>query len=172
VDALWESATTPVRAGDLVLAGTITFGSAGLSVAKDGSKLKAEEVWKNQDLTCYFSTPVPVGKEHVYMVTGSKPLTTLEPEATLRCIEAKTGKELWQKAKVGKYHASLLRTGDDKLLMLDDSGNLILLDPNPKEYRELARARVCGMTWAHPAVSDGRLYVRDADDIVCLHLGQ
>jgi outer membrane protein assembly factor BamB len=170
VDALSESATTPVRAGNLLLAGTITFGTVGLSVAKDGDKLKVEEAWKNPDLTCYFSTPVPVGKEHVYLVTGSKPLTTLEPEATLRCIDSKTGKELWQKAKVGKYHASLLRTGNDKLLMLDDSGNLILLDPNPKEYRDLARAKVCGMTWAHPALAEGRLYVRDGNEVFCLQM--
>jgi outer membrane protein assembly factor BamB len=172
VDALSESATTPVRAGDLVLAGTITFGTAGLSVAKDGDKLKVEEAWRNPDLTCYFSTPVSVGKEHVYLVTGSKPLTTLEPEATLRCVEAKTGKQLWQKDKVGKYHASLLRTGNDGLLMLDDGGNLILLDPNPKEYRELARSKVCGKTWAHPALSDGRLYVRDGDEILCFQLAE
>jgi outer membrane protein assembly factor BamB len=172
VDALSESATTPVRAGNLILAGTITIGTAGLGVAKEGEKLKVEEAWKNPDLTCYFSTPVPVGQEHVYLVTGSKPLTTLEPEATLRCVEAKTGKELWHKAKVGKYHASLLRTGNEKLLMLDDAGNLILLDPNPKEYRELARSRVCGMTWAHPALADGRLYVRDAGAIICLQLSE
>ena len=31
---------------------------------------------------------------------------------------------LWTKPKVGKYHAALLRTGDDKLLMLDDGGDL------------------------------------------------
>jgi outer membrane protein assembly factor BamB len=172
VDALSESATTPVQSGNLILGGSITFGTVGLSVAKDGARFKVEEAWKNPDLTCYFSTPVPVGKDHVYLVTGSKPLTTLEPEATLRCTEARSGKELWHKAKVGKYHASLLRTGNDKLLMLDDSGNLILLDPNPKEYRELARAKVCGMTWAHPALSDGRLYVRDADEVLCLQLGE
>ena len=34
-------------------------------------------------------------------------------------------------------------------------------DPDAKEYRELARSKVCGQTWAHPALSDGRLYLRD-----------
>jgi hypothetical protein len=47
----------------------------------------------------------------------------------------KTGKELWNRPEVGKYHATLLRTGDDKLLMLGDGGELALLDPNDKEYR-------------------------------------
>ena len=137
---------------------------------KDG-KPGATQVWKNDALTCYFSTPVAVGPDHLYLVTGSKPLAS-SPQATLRCIEARTGKELWHKSKVGKYHATLLRTGDQKLLMLEEAGNLVLLDPDPKEYRELARAKVCGETWAHPALVDGRLYVRDAQEVICLQLGE
>jgi hypothetical protein len=91
--------------------------------------------------------------------------------ATLRCIEATTGKELWSKPKIGTYHASLIRTGDGKLLLLDDSGNLLLLEPNAKEYRELTRSTVCGKTWAHPALADGRMYVRDEKELTCVDLG-
>jgi hypothetical protein len=79
---------------------------------------------------------------------------------------------LWSKTPVGEYHASLLRTGDDKLLFLDDAGNLMLLEPNLKEYKELARAKVCGKTWAHPALADGRLYVRDDKELICLQFGE
>jgi outer membrane protein assembly factor BamB len=170
-DPFHESASTPVHLGDLLLAGSIGSGSVGLRLEAKDDKPAAAEAWKNPALTCYFSTPVAVGKEHVYLVTGTPP-PALAVTATLRCVEAKSGKELWQKAKVGKYHASLTRTGDDKLLMLDDGGNLILLDPDPKEYHELARSKVCGETWAHPALSGGRLYVRDADKLLCLELGK
>jgi outer membrane protein assembly factor BamB len=171
VDQFSESSTTPVRTGDLLLASTITAGSVGLRLGTKDGKPTAEKEWKKDELTCYFATPVAVGKEHVYMVTGTKP-PAFEVEATLRCVEAATGNELWKKSKVGKYHASLLRTGDDKLLMLDDAGNLMLLDPNAKEYRELARAKVCGDTWAHPALSDGRLYVRDGQKLICVQLAE
>jgi hypothetical protein len=92
--------------------------------------------------------------------------------ATLRCVEAATGKVLWSKPKVGKYHACLIRTGDDKLLMLEEGGNLVLFDPNPKEYKELARAKICGETWAHPALSNGRLYVRDSRELICVDLSK
>jgi outer membrane protein assembly factor BamB len=173
-DKLLESSTTPVRAGDVLLASSITFGSVGLRLETKDGKPAAEEAWKQPELTCYFSTPVPVGKEHIYLVTGTNPLSIpkKKSEATLRCIEAGTGKEFWNKPAVGQYHASLLRTGDGKLLMLDDRGNLILLDPDPKAYRELARSRVSGETWAHPALADGRLYVRDNKELICLQLGQ
>ena len=70
------------------------------------------------------------------------------------------------KEKIGKYHASLLRTGDDKLLLLDDSGHLMLLDPNAKEYKEVARSKVAGETWAHPALSDGKLTLTNASGAV------
>jgi outer membrane protein assembly factor BamB len=166
-DALSESSTTPVRAGDLLIGSSVTAGSVALRVAAKDSSPDVSQVWKNPALTCYFSTPVPVGKEHVYMVNGS---IIPPPQASLRCVETATGKVLWHKPRVGKYHASLLRTGDDKLLMLDDAGNLVLLDPNPKEYRELARAKVCGETWAHPALSDGKLYIRDAKELICLEI--
>jgi outer membrane protein assembly factor BamB len=171
-DFLFESSTTPVRAGDYLLASSITYGSAGLHLETRDGKPAFKEAWKNPALTCYFSTPVPVGTEHIYIVTGANPLALKHPEATLRCIEAKSGKELWSKPKVGKYHASLLRTGDGKLLMLDDSGNLLLLDPNSKEYRELARSKVCGETWAHPALANGKLYIRDQKELICLQIPQ
>lgn len=170
-DPFHESASTPIHAGDLLLAGSLGSGSVGLRLETKGDKPSAAEVWKNPQLTCYFSTPVTVGKEHVYLVTGTPP-PALAVSSTLRCVEAGSGKELWQKPKVGKYHAALLRTGDDKLLMLTDGGDLALLDPDPKEYRELARGRVCGETWAHPALADGRLYLRDADKLICLELSK
>jgi outer membrane protein assembly factor BamB len=169
VDLLLESSTTPVKSGDILVAGSITYGSAGLRLQEKDDTPGVSQLWKNEDLTCYFSTPVFVGSNHLYMVTGTKPLT-FKTGATLHCIDAKTGKELWQKPKVGQYHASLLRIGDNKLLMLEDSGSLVLLDPNPKEYRELARATICGPTWSHPALSNGRLYVRDEKELICFRL--
>jgi outer membrane protein assembly factor BamB len=167
VDRLSESSTTPVMAGGLVLASSITVGMVGVKLEKGDGNFSAKEAWKNPKLTCYFSTPIPVGKKHVYVVTG----TILFPSSTLHCVEIESGKVLWRKPKVGKYHAAMLKTGDDKLLMLSDLGDLILFDPNPKEYKELARAKVSkSQLWAHPALSDGKVYFRDEAELVCLQM--
>ncbi len=169
VDRLMESSTTPIRTGDLLLASSITYGSVGLKLETKDGKPAVREAWKNKELTSYFSTPVAIGAEHIYMVTGTTPGPFAKPSADLHCIEAKTGKELWKKAKIGTYHASLMRTGDDKLLMLTDEGGLVLLEANPKEYTELARTKVSGPeTWAHPALTNGRLYIRDKRELICL----
>jgi outer membrane protein assembly factor BamB len=160
-DKLNESSTTPVKVGDLIVGSSVTAGSLAVKPG-DGTPATA---WKQDRLTCYFSTPVVVGP-NLYMVNGAATLTN--PTIVLRCVEAATGKTLWTKEKVGKYHAALIRTGDDKLLMLDDAGNLILIQPDAKEYKELARSKVCGETWAHPALSNGRVYVRDNKELVCV----
>lgn len=169
VDRLLESSTTPIRAGDVLLASSITYGSVGLKLTTKDDKAAAEEMWKNKQLTSYFSTPAAIGKESIYIVTGTTPGPFTKPSADLHCIEAKSGKDLWKKSKVGTYHASLMRTGDDQLLMLTDGGELALLQPDTKEYRELARTKVSGPeTWAHPALSNGRFYVRDKNELICL----
>jgi len=169
VDKLQESSTTPVRAGDILLGSSVTYGSAALKLESKDKQPNAKEEWKNPALKCYFSTPVVVGKDHIYMVTGE---IAVNPAVTLRCVEAKNGKELWSKPKVGSYHAALLRLADDKLLMLEDNGQLVLFEPDPKEFKELARSKVCGNTWAHPALCDGKLYLRDAKELICIQLGK
>ncbi|HEV8060608.1 MAG TPA: PQQ-binding-like beta-propeller repeat protein [Gemmataceae bacterium] len=170
VDGLMETSSTPAICGDVLLASSITFGAMGLDLKKEDGK-QGKKLWTNPALTCYFATPVAVGTDHFYVVTGTKP-PARNMVATLQCVEAKTGKLLWKRPNVGKYHASLMCTGDDKLLMLEESGDLVLLQADPKEYRELSRTKVCGETWAHPALANGRFYVRDNKEMVCFSLGK
>jgi outer membrane protein assembly factor BamB len=168
VDDLLESSTTPVLLGDRLLAGSITYGSVLLKLATEDDKPTATKSWRNEKLTNYFTTPVAVDKDHVYMVAGI-PIPGLA-RADLHCVDLSTGKSLWKREKVGKYHATLLRTGNDKLLLLEEAGSLVLVDPNPEKYVELARSKICGETWAHPALANGKLYVRDAKELICLEL--
>jgi hypothetical protein len=171
VDALNESSATPVHVGDLVVASTVKYGGVGLRLEKDADgKTEVKQAWKNPDLACYFSTPVAAGKDDLYMVTSNGSFT--QPAASLRCVDVRTGKERWHRDRVGKYHAALIHTGNGKLLMLEDGGTLVLLDPNRRGYRELARAKVCGEAWAHPALADGKLYVRDGRELICLQLAE
>lgn len=166
-----ESSTTPVVAGDMLLASSITYGMVGLKLEKSEGKIEATKVWQNPKLTCYFSTPIPVGKKHVYVVTGAM---SFKPTSSLHCVETETGKILWTVEKVGKYHAAMLRTADDKLLLLSDLGDLILFDPDPAKYKELSRSKVAKVEgiWAHPALVDGRVFFRDDKELICLEMGK
>ncbi len=166
-DKLNESSTSPVIVNDLVIGSSVTAGSIAVRLTTSGDTVSPTKVWEKKALTCYFSTPVVVGK-YAYMVNGAA--TLLNASITLRCVEIETGKVLWEKTKVGRYHAAIIRTANDKLLMLDDNGNLILLEPSEKEYKELCRSKVCGPTWSHPALVDGRLFLRDENELLAIDL--
>ena len=77
--------------------------------------------------------------------------------------------DLWNKGKVGTYHASLLRTGDNKLLMVERTATWCLLDHNREEYTELSRTKICGNTWAHPASRTAGLHSR-RQGVVCVEM--
>jgi outer membrane protein assembly factor BamB len=169
-DRLNESSTTPVVAGDLVVGSSVTAGTVVLKVAEKDGKFTPEKVWDDKKLNCYFSTPVVVG-EHLYMVNSAGQLT--KPIIVIRCVELKTGKVLWEKPTGARYHAAIVRCGapgQETLLTLDDNGFLSLFEPNGKDYKELARSKVCGRTWAHHAVVDGHVYLRDDDALICIPL--
>jgi len=155
---------------DVLLASSITFGMVGLKLQKKEGKVAAKQEWMNKALTCYFSTPIPVGKKHVYVVTGVASLTAAT--SSLHCVEVESGKVLWTVPKVGKYHAAMLRTADDKMLLLSDLGDLVLFEPDPAGYKELARSKVVKgeQIWAHSALSDGRVYFRDEKELICLQM--
>lgn len=163
-DLLNESSSTPVRVGDYFFATSVTYGGVLFKLTEKEGKQDIERLWHKKELTCYFGTPIAIG-EHLYVVTGS----ISPPQANLHCVEVKTGNILWTKKKVGKYHATLVRV-QNGLLMMEEEGDLVLIDPNPDAYKELARAKVCGHTWAHPALSDGKLYVRDHAQLHCIEL--
>ena len=170
-DRLMESSTTPIRDGDLVLASSITYGSVGLTMTTKDGKLAVDEAWKNNSLTSYFSTPVAVGKEHIYMVTGTTPGPFTKASADLHCIEAKTGKELWKRAKIGTYHASLMRHRRRQTPAAHRRRRVSLVGaewPGISRTSELEGQR--SQYLAHPALVNGRLYVRDNSELICLQM--
>jgi outer membrane protein assembly factor BamB len=161
------ASTTPLVVGDRLFTSTTTNGTTAIQVGLKDDKRTATQEWQNKDVTGYFSTGTVVNKEYLYLVsfTGQP-----KPSSALSCVEMKSGKELWKKEGIGYYHIGVIRTGDNRLLLLDDFGNLRLVQPDPKEYRELASSKVCGGTFAVPALANGRLYVRDDKEIICLEL--
>lgn len=167
VGPIIESSATPIAAGGLVFGSTVSGGAIALKLTEKDGKAAVEEAWRNKALTCYFSTPVVVG-EHLYLIKGST-----KKGIALNCVELKTGKPVWEKSALGEFHAALLKcgpAGQEKLLMLDDHGELTLFDPDPKGFKPLCKSKVCGKTWAHPALADGRLYLRDEKELICVEL--
>ena len=85
------------------------------------------------------------------------------------CVDVATGKLNWEERGFGKFYASTMTDGQ-RLLVLGQMGELVLLNINPSEFEELGRAQVCGKTWSFPAYAGGQLFVRDQKSLQCLQL--
>jgi outer membrane protein assembly factor BamB len=139
-----------------------------VQVGKNGDSLAASAAWQDQKQKSYFSSGVAVG-DSLLLVTNALDPT---PTAAIACLDGNTGKSLWKLEKAGYFHAGLIRTGDNRILVLNDSGLLTLLEVSPSGAKELARAKVCGGTLVAPALASGRLVARDDKELVCLQLGE
>jgi outer membrane protein assembly factor BamB len=76
------------------------------------------------------------------------------------CVELKTGKVIWTGRGAGKG-AVIYANG--MLYAVGHNGRVALLAANPLEYKMIslfALPRGKGQCWAHPVISDIKLYLR------------
>ena len=89
-------------------------------------------------------------------------------EDILTCLDATTGERKWKDGRYG-YGQVLLASGD--LIVLCGDGDLALVKATPEKQVEVARfPAIHGKTWNHPAVSNGRLLVRNSAEMACFDL--
>ena len=83
----------------------------------------------------------------------------------LACIDASTGKRVWQVPRFGKGN---MISADGKLFMSTMKGEVVIARASPEGYQELGRKVVIETTRQAPALANGLLYLRDGKEIVCL----
>lgn len=159
---------TPVVMRDQLVTSTQAHGALAVRVGMKDDKPAAQQSWQDRNLKGYFSSGVSAG-DLLFLITNQ---VEFLPSASLTCLDAKSGKLLWSKKDVGYFHAGLIRTGDGKLLNLSDAGVLTLFDADAKGVREICHAKICGGTLVNPALANGRLYVRDDRELICLQVGE
>jgi outer membrane protein assembly factor BamB len=154
------TAATPLVNGNMVfLSACYGAGSTVLRIDNE----KPVKVWKSDEaMLNHYATCVTRG-DLIFGFDGRQ-----EQRAAFACIEWKTGKTLWRQGGFGS--GSVLIAGD-KLLMLLESGELVLAEASGAAYKELQRAQVLGSGGrAYPALADGFLYARDKGKLVRLDL--
>ena len=92
--------------------------------------------------------------------------------APLNCIELATGTLMWSISNFGQGGTILV---DNTILTLTEDGQLVLVQPDPNAYIELARFRAFefsgtspGKCWNSPAVAEGRIYARSTREGICV----
>ncbi len=153
--------------GQLFLSAGENHGSVLLDLKPkaNGEKFEVTEVWQSfgpkSVLRSEWQTPILLDGFLYGMdnVGGAGPVTHLT------CINATTGERAWQVPRFGKGN---LIAADGKLFMTTMAGELVVARASSKKYDELGRATVLETTRQAPALSNGRLYLRDGREIVCL----
>ncbi len=137
------------------------LGSALLKISRSESgEFSAEEVWNERNLKNLKS-------KFADMILLGDMIYALD-DGVLACIEAETGKRRWKGGRYG--HGQLLLVGD-LLLVQAESGELALVEPNPKSFKELGRIPALdGKTWNNPAISGRKLLVRNHEQAICYEL--
>lgn len=157
---------TPVVVGNLAMVGSKEESLMGIELARDagGRAWTATTKWQAKEHLVNFSSPVEVGGY----------LYGLGPTKNLFCVEISTGNTMWSKEgftlkPAENAHLALMVLGKN-LLLLTETGSLVLVAADAAGYKELGRAQVCGSNWCNPAYADGMVYLRDARELICLDL--
>jgi len=86
--------------------------------------------------------------------------------ANLNCLNFMTGEVRWSDRSVGKGSVIV---ADGMIYARSERGPVALVEANPNAYTERGRfdqpERSSKNSWAHPAVANGRLYLRDQDNL-------
>lgn len=178
-EALWEhpwssmsdsdaaaSQPVPLDGDRLFLSKGYGLGSVLLQVLNDdGDDWRLEPVWKGGKKTVMKTKMgnVVIRDGYVYGID----------DVNLQCIELETGKKMWKKRRRPKFgHGQIMLIGDT-ILVLTEVGEVVLVEPTPDGYRELASMRVFDdsqITWNNPAFSAPFLLVRNAEEAACYEL--
>jgi outer membrane protein assembly factor BamB len=162
-----SSAISPVISGNIVYCSAgYGVGGGACKIAKDGDKFTATELYKvpgDNKIANHWSTPV-CKDGYLYGMFSFKKYST----GPFKCVEIATGKIVWEQPGFGPGNAIL---AGDKVAALTDDGRVVIIDPSPSGYKELAKAKVInGKCWTTPALSDGRLYIRSTVEGACVDL--
>ena len=157
------TAASPVVGGDVVYcsAGYGT-GAHAFRITKNGDSFTSMPIWeKPGQLVNLWSTPI-YHDGYLYGLYGFKEFRTMP----LKCIELKTGREIWSQEGFGQ--GGLILAGD-KLLIQGDTGQLVMVKATPAGYQELGRIHpLGGKCWQMPIFGDGKIITRSDKQAVCL----
>jgi outer membrane protein assembly factor BamB len=150
-------------------------------------------VWKRDQLSNDIFSSVLVGDALFGFDLREAQAKTHRPSrGTFTCLDFVTGNVLWtqgdprQRRKLEKSispstgesyapigHATVI-VADGKLILFNDTGELILARATSDAYEELGRVSILSgeICWTVPVLSGGRLFVRNQSRAACIFLGQ
>lgn len=146
---------TPIARGNRVFVSSdYGTGAALLELSASGNAVNAKEVYFTREMRNHHASSVLIG-DHLYGFSS----------AILTAMKFDTGEVAWRDRSVGKGSVIF---ADERLYLYSETGVVGLAEATPAGYREHGRFQIrTGSlpTWSHPVVANGKLYLRDQDNI-------
>ncbi len=134
-------------------------GMACLRLERSDDSWNISEQWSTNQLRPSFNDSLVMGD----LIFGFN-------QSIFSCIDAQTGKRLWNGGRFGFGQAVLLKNSGI-ILLAAEKGDLVILRANGDKLDVLHRQPVLNdKTWNHPIVVGDRLFMRNAKTAVCLQL--
>lgn len=116
--------------------------------------------------------------KHLYVnINENANLRGRDLQGGLACIDANTGEIKWKTGNAPNLNRGALAMADGKLYAFDgDAGELMLINLNPEKFEPIARFVALtpqgrsNNAWSPIVISDGRLVIRDHQQVVCYDL--
>jgi outer membrane protein assembly factor BamB len=132
-------------------------GAAVFDVIASADGMTTTTVWESTRMKNKFSSSLLHGG-YIYGLD----------EAILACVDAATGEQKW---KGGRYGYGQVMLAGDHLIVITEGGELVLVKASPDGHAELARFdAIDGKTWNHPVIADGRLLVRNLQEMAAFDI--
>jgi outer membrane protein assembly factor BamB len=154
------NAATPLVVGNTIFL-SAEYGPGAGVLQFDGTKLA--DVWLSNDvLSNHYASSV----HHEGRLYGFHGRQEFGP--VFRAVDLQGGKVLWSTERFGAGSVTL---AGNRLVIIRETGELILAAASPTSFQPGARAQILPPTIrAYPALADGILYVRNDDTLVALDL--
>ncbi len=121
-----------------------------------GNVTKTHVVWQKTEDCSYVPSPIAVGP--YFLLTSDGGVAT--------CLNAKTGEALWRE-RLGRHFSASPISASGLVYFLSDKGVMTVVRPGPS-LEIVARNELGERTFASPAVSSGRLFLRSEQHLYCI----
>ena len=120
-------------------------------------RFQAKTIWENERMKNKFTSSV-LHNGHIYGLD----------ESILASVNAETGELNW---KGGRYGYGQIMLAGDRLVVLTEEGDVVLVNATPLRHEEIARfTAIEGKTWNHPVIAGGKLLVRNIQEMAAFDI--
>ncbi len=163
----WKSpyrtnSTTPIIVGNSIYISTGYNIGCGLFRFSEG---ELKSVYTNKSMRNHFNNSILLNG-YLYGFDGNSNLGRV---VTLTCMKFDTGEVMWKERGLG---CGSLMIANGKLVILSETGSLVIAEASPDEFKELAKSEILsGRCWTAPVLANGKVYARNASGkLVCVQL--